>query len=473
MSPTGPTPHITIRRLMLAAFSLVAIAASACSGESSTGATDTGLVSATPTSALPATATATAISPTATSAPTATASSPAARALQSPSVDELAERALAHVRVLSEDLPPRVSGTDGELTAASYIADELRSYGYEVELQDFIARIRPRNGNHLEITGSVPSSITTNIFSGSGEGEATGPLIFVGLGRESDLPDFSLAGTVALVERGQIPFETKATNVFGAGAEGMVVFNNVAGIFEGTLGDEEFDRPAVTISRAEGQALVTSLRTGAVNVRLRLVTEERTSQNVVASMPARQSTSGDAARAVVVIGGHYDAVPGSPGANDNATGTATILVLAEELASADLPFDLRVIGFGSEELGLLGSAAYIDSLDDVERSRIAAMLNYDALGAGTLEIGGHFRLSGRALEVAVEIGETAVPGIAPPGSSSDHASFSDAGIPSMFFFGSDFSMIHTPQDAIDAVNPELMGQAAAITLNGLLDGIAE
>jgi len=138
---------------------------------------------------------------------------------------------------------------------------------------------------------------------------------------------------------------------------------------------------------------------------------------------------------------------------------------------ADPLFELRVIGFGSEELGLLGSVAYVESLDDAERSRITAMFNYDALGGGSLEIGGHFELSRRGLEVAEEIGVAALPGTEPPGASSDHASFRDAGIRSMFFFGSDFSLIHTPLDTIGAMDPEMMGQAAAITLNGLLDGL--
>ena len=182
--------------------------------------------------------------------PTATPDSgpsPVVPELTSPSVEELAERALVHVRVLAEGLPPRISGTDGELAAAGYVADQLKSYGYVIQFQQFTAVSRPRRGEHLEVTGAGSRSVRTNIFAGSGEGDVTGPLVFVGLGREEDLPDFSLAGTVALVKRGVIPFSSKAETVFGAGADGMVVFNNAAGIFDGTLGDElnlAFDRPA-------------------------------------------------------------------------------------------------------------------------------------------------------------------------------------------------------------------------------------
>lgn len=408
-------------------------------------------------------------SPVATGTASPTASLPASDDLASPSVSDLNERALVHLRELTEVLPPRISGTEGELAAAEYIAGKLRSYGYDVQIQDFTATVPPRDGNHLELTSPTPRPVRTNIFTGSGEGDVTGPLVYLGLGRESDLPEFSLEGMIVLVERGIIPFGEKAGNVFGAGAAGMVVFNIFSEIFDGTLGDDfhlTFDRPAVTISGLDGEALVKELESGPVNVNLRLVTDELPSRNVVASWPGPAVDS-----PVVILGGHYDAVPGSPGASDNGSGTATFLVLAEELAGADLPFELRVIGFGSEELGLLGSEAYVASLDSAEQDRIIAMLNYDALGSGSLEIGGHFALAARGLEVADEIGISAIQGIEPPGASSDHATFRDAGIPSIFFFGSDFSLIHTPFDTIEAMDPEMMGQAAAITLGGLLDGL--
>ncbi|MBT4074200.1 MAG: M28 family peptidase [Chloroflexi bacterium] len=443
---------------------LVAVVATACGSSSAAENTATS-VAPSPTVEVVAT-------PTATPSPNSTANTPTATppigdGRNTPTVEDLTARALEHLRELAEGLPPRVSGTDGELAAAGYVADQLRSYGYDVQLQEFTARSRPRNGNHLQITSPVPRPVRTNIFSGSGEGDITGPLVSVGLARESDLPNFPLTGTVALVERGVIPFAEKARNVFEAGAEGMVVFNSSSEIFDGTLGDgfaEIFDRPSVTISGVNGQALIEELEDGPVNVNLRLVTDVLPSRNVVATKPG-PTTDGP----VVIIGGHMDAVPGTPGANDNASGTATILVLAEELAKADIPFELRVIGFGSEELGLLGSVAYVASLTEVDKSRISAMFNYDALGSGSLEIGGHFELSDRGLEVAEEIGISAVHGIEPVNATSDHASFREAGIRSMFFFGSDFSLIHTPFDTIEAMDPEMMGKAASITLSGLLD----
>ena len=58
------------------------------------------------------------------------------------------------------------------------------------------------------------------------------------------------------------------------------------------------------------------------------------SRNLVAELPGGQGE-------VVVLGAHYDTVADTQGANDNTSGLAVLLILAEELASRDLPFRVR------------------------------------------------------------------------------------------------------------------------------------
>ena len=62
---------------------------------------------------------------------------------------------------------------------------------------------------------------------------------------------------------------------------------------------------------------------------------------------------------------------------------------------------------------------------------------------------------------------TALPG----GGSSDHAPFESAGIPTLFFLDEDISRIHTPEDKLEFVNAQSMGDAAALAV-GLLDRLA-
>ena len=76
------------------------------------------------------------------------------------------------------------------------------------------------------------------------------------------LPADSLTGQVVLVQRGVCLFATKALHVLNAGAEGMVVFNNINGSAVEMAGLENFDRPAVMIQKATGDSLRDFLNAG-------------------------------------------------------------------------------------------------------------------------------------------------------------------------------------------------------------------
>jgi len=115
----------------------------------------------------------------------------------------------------------------------------------------------------------------------------------------------------------------------------------------------------------------------------------------------------------------------------------------------------------------LGSRHYVDSLSPAERARIAAMLNFDALGTGALAATGDRSLVDAALSTARELGIPLVETGEPPNASSDHASFRSAGVPVLFIAATDFSRIHTADDTIEHVDRALLGQAAAIGIRAL------
>jgi len=81
----------------------------------------------------------------------------------------------------------------------------------------------------------------------------------------------------------------------------------------------------------------------------------------------------------IVIGAHYDAVPGSPGADDNGTGSAAVLEIARVLAEVDLDMTVIFILFDSEEQGLNGSYDYAYNASYAGDS-IICMLNMDMIG---------------------------------------------------------------------------------------------
>jgi Zn-dependent M28 family amino/carboxypeptidase len=102
----------------------------------------------------------------------------------------------------------------------------------------------------------------------------------------------------------------------------------------------------------------------------------RLHQNLVLDLPAKP---GSAAKPAIVIGAHYDGVPGTPGADDNATGVAVLLELARAIAQHPLRYPVRLIAFDLEEYGMVGSTAYAQELLDQEQP-LRLMLSLEMLG---------------------------------------------------------------------------------------------
>lgn len=69
-----------------------------------------------------------------------------------------------------------------------------------------------------------------------------------------------MTGKIALISRGTCPFALKSTNAGAAGAIGALIYNNVAGPLDGTLGGAGDYPPTVGISQADGQTILASLK---------------------------------------------------------------------------------------------------------------------------------------------------------------------------------------------------------------------
>lgn len=380
--------------------------------------------------------------------------------------DSLAQTAFEYTTLLAQDLGPRASATDQEKAAADFLAGEFAAMGYRVDLQPFTVRILSPQDSSFNLGPPPPGTavvddIQFNLLSGTGTGEGSGILTHVGLAMSDDIPEQGLEGKIALIQRGTITFRQKVNRAGHAGAVAAVIYNNVAGNFQGTLGRPDPDSssiPVVSIADEDGEKLLEALAQGEITATVSVVRKELSSRNVIAEKPG----PGDD---VVVLGAHFDSIPDVPGANDNASGTAVLLTVAKNLAGRDLPFTVRFIPFGSEELGLRGSRAYIDSLTEEEVARIAAMMNFDALATGAeIQILGTSRLTTMGMDLSRTLGIPVTRSAGLIGSSSDHASFNQAGIPVIMFTAPEFSRIHTPEDTLEFVQPDLLGDAARLAL---------
>ncbi|MGW6212514.1 M28 family metallopeptidase [Streptomyces sp. NPDC055109] len=163
----------------------------------------------------------------------------------------------------------------------------------------------------------------------------------------------------------------------------------------------------------------------------------RTGYNLIADWPG-----GDTGR-VVMAGSHLDSVTAGPGINDNGSGSAAVLETALAVArSAYQPTKhLRFAWWGAEELGMVGSRYYVNSLTTANRAKISGYLNFDMIGSPNPgyfvydddpAIEKTFKTYFTGIGVSTEI-ETEGDG------RSDHAPFKSAGIPvGGLFSGADY-----------------------------------
>lgn len=283
----------------------------------------------------------------------------------------------------------RAAGTAGYAKSVDYVANLLKRAGYSVTLDPFeFEFVFPVVLEQLTPTAATYASIA---FTGSPGGSVTGSVIPVDLNLEGDRAstsgcetldfaglDFSGPNDVALIQRGSCTFVVKAANAEAAGAEAVIVFNQGnlperEGLVNGTLvPGPEIGIPVVGATFADGVALTQPGSTAQVVV---IPPETRTDVNVIAELPGKNTNN------VVMAGAHLDSVQAGPGINDNGSGTAAILEVALKLAKHRPENSLRFAFWGAEELGLIGSRAYVAELTQAEQDRIALYLNFDMVGS--------------------------------------------------------------------------------------------
>ncbi|MGI5255269.1 M28 family metallopeptidase [Actinacidiphila glaucinigra] len=163
-----------------------------------------------------------------------------------------------------------------------------------------------------------------------------------------------------------------------------------------------------------------------------------TGWNLVADWPGGDTNH------VIMAGAHLDSVTAGPGINDNGSGSAAVLETALAVARENLQptKHLRFGWWGAEELGMVGSRAYVNGLASTERAKIDGYLNFDMIGSPNP---GYFVYDDNAALEKVFKDWYAAEGIATEietegDGRSDHAPFKSAGIPvGGLFSGADYT----------------------------------
>ena len=216
--------------------------------------------------------------------------------------------------------------------------------------------------------------------------------------------------------------------------------------------------------------------------------ERRTARNVVAYLPATRTPDPASripiAKPWVAIGAHYDHLGRGAGGNslaskedaagihhgadDNASGTAAVLAIAQALAEfAQRRRRNVIVGFWSaEEIGLIGSNAFVTS-PPVPIDQIAAYFNFDMVGRMQdnrliVQATGTSPVWGRLLERAnVAAGFDLI--VQPdPYQPTDVTNFNGVGVPSLAFFTGSHADYHKPSDTAEKVNYEDLDRLVAM-----------
>jgi hypothetical protein len=371
-------------------------------------------------------------------------------------------------------------------------------------------------------------------FSFSSSGSVSGPVVFVGYGASAnelgyddydhadvkdkivvvlqhEPPGFgSKSGVHGLTQHSQLI--AKAINARNHGAKAVVLIN-------GKLTQDEQDRlshfgsldgpenigiilvqtkndVAEKWFRAAGKSLITvqdqinkssqpnsfafpeNLR---ISLEVNIEITRATVNNVLAYLPGQTDE-------YVIVGAHYDHLgrgdshslaPSQlgqihPGADDNASGTAGVLELARQLApmKGRLHRGILFASFAGEELGLLGSAAWVKE-PTRPLDKAVAMLNMDMIGRikdGKVYIGGVGTGSTfqSVLDHAQNRVDFKIEYSAGGYSSSDHTSFVTKHIPVLFFFSGLHSDYHKPSDTWEKIDPN-----AAVRLLDLISSVSQ
>jgi Zn-dependent M28 family amino/carboxypeptidase len=304
----------------------------------------------------------------------------------------------------------RYTRTPGYTASAAYVKATLEKAGYDARYEMFnmpvwhetaapvLQQVSPTNKTY--VAGSAEDDDSPSVDFIAFEHSPTKSLTNVKVVPTNDIAipspggstsgcemsDFPAAteGAVSLIQRGTCAFTQKLDNAVEAGAAGVIMFN------EGDTADRRnalfrsaspgYPLPAVLSSFAVGEELYNAFKANqnpTVNLTTSGVDVETLYPNVVA-----ETKRGDANH-IVMLGAHLDSVPAGPGINDDGSGTAFQLELAEQLAKPGTPprNKIRFLWFGGEEDGLVGSQYYAAHLSDAEVARTDMMLDTDMIAS--------------------------------------------------------------------------------------------
>ena len=358
---------------------------------------------------------------------------------------------------------PRTSGSEMEHKAANMIADEIKSYGFMPVLEPFEVKWDKPVRAKLTVTSPEAAEYTvTGLINAAPTPKGGCDAEFYYMRLIDELTLRQAKGKFVLLN-GR-PSEENYKKLMEAKIAGFLWMN---GTSRDTYENSDLDTmryrasylkhgrvPAFAIRMIDAMKL---LRTHPKTVHFELEMEEfqSTSYNVVTVVPG-----GDLKEETIAVGGHYDSVEFSYGSWDNGAGTVQVLGLLEHLAKNPPRRTVKAILFGSEEIGLEGSKAYMKAHPE-DGEQLKCMVN--------LDVGGNLLGWESAMVTADTAAEDYLKGILKEGGfsaevkpgvmSSDGTVFADWTVPALNFASNtpwQGGYMHTRYDNMDMISADVL-----------------
>lgn len=355
----------------------------------------------------------------------------------------------------------RVSGSQEEARAAQILLEEIRGIGLEGHEETFEVVDAVQTEATLEVLTPYRQTYTVTCYRCAGSTPAEGLTAeFAYIEDMADAALVGIEGKLVLVQGRMTP--ELYQKLLKARIAGYITFS-------GSIHDTESDSdlptpimrerlyrfgrvPALNIRVADAMDMV---RRGAKTVHFTAKSAADTliSRNVMVTLPGVRFPD-----QVLAFGAHFDSVPFSTGVYDNGAGSVILMELLRYFKENPPARTLQFCWYGSEEVGLLGSKAYV-AAHEKELERCVMMINVDVAGAVlgkdsavvtgeqslTDYISGLYNQAGVDIKVKQDI------------YSSDSIPFADHGIPGVNFmrFGAPgAAFIHDRRDVLDFLSAE-------------------
>lgn len=385
-----------------------------------------------------------------------------------------------NLKTLCDVYGSRFPGTPGDLGSVKWMVEKLRSYGVEnAHYESYTIPGWKRGRATLKVTNPIEKELDVISLPHSLGDEIDAKLVYIDNGHVDvyDKRSEEIDGNIVMVTSRKIPFgmkrrvhrSEKFLRSVLAGARGWIYVNHYPAYGPPTGGVSPII-PAVGVSFEDGSFLARLLeRYGEVTVKIETTDEnpDMKTYNVICDI---QGASDDAE--YVLGGSHYDGHDISQGAWDPASGVVTVLEMARVLNMVKdrLKRRIRLVCFGAEEIGLLGSRNYVRMHED-EMDDLRFMLNLDSAGGKGRKcviLHGHPELEPFVEQAAKEM-KAELPHYQVFSMSSDHWPFVIKGVPAASSLGDpeDAQMRggrgygHTKYDTVDKVELKFLRLAAA------------